>query len=271
MKFRRSVVFIVFYILLFINGGDQLFAQRSIPALRDSVRLYLAKASAGKITTPYRSLQFSNRALLFARKAKDSEQAAEARYQICTTLNSSIPYDSLQLICETALAHFEGKQDRLKSAQIRNHLGIIHDVLGEDERAIMYFEKAVEQFRSFNMCKELANAYNNYGVVFLSSRNNEKAKDYYFKALEINEQCPDARNEMISFHNIGAQFLHKKDFKQALIYLHRSEKTARRTNDQFWMSSVFLRLSTLYRHLGDLAKAQKYAGRCAGHCSDQPG
>ena len=259
MKIRFSFVAFINCFLLLSLPLPRLIGQQYNDATRDSINAHLARANKLSIVAPYRSIQLNKRALSLAEQVEDLDLVAEAQYQICITLNGSIPYDSLQTICETALNHFRKRDNELKTAKIRNYLGIVHDVLGEKEKAIEYFKKAIEQFKSINACRELANTYNNFGVVFLNSKKDEKARGYYFQALKVNQDCQDERNEMISFHNIGAQFLRNNELEVALSYLHRAEKTARNTQDQFWMTTVCLRLASLYFKKGELPKAQGYA------------
>ena len=258
MKRRCSIASIVGYVFLVLTTPCLSVAQEMETEIADSVEHYLHRAAQLKITAPYQAIQLSTRALKLAQASAAPRQVAEARYQICTTLNGSIPYDSLQTICEEAMGYFADNGDGLKAARIRNHLGIVHDVVGNDEEAVQYFERAIEQFENLQACEDLANTYNNLGVVFLSSKQNQKARGYYFRALKVNEECPNERNEMISYHNIGAQFMRKSDLALAQDYLHRAEEIARKTNDQFWMASIFLRLSSLYRNKGNSARAQKY-------------
>lgn len=97
-----------------------------------------------------------------------------------------------------------------------NALGLIYKGKREWEKAIGYFQKAIE-IREKNDRYYLGGAFHNIGMVYAEQYKWEEALEYYRNAIQISE----AENNLIflgrHYHVTGSAFLNQRLWKQALL------------------------------------------------------
>ncbi|CAF0926073.1 unnamed protein product [Adineta steineri] len=101
----------------------------------------------------------------------------------------------------------EQTSDESEKAYYYHHLGYVKNDQGDYEKAIWYYEQAVEIREKFlpSNHRDLATSYNNIGSVFNRIGEYSKALSYYEKALEIREKfLPSSHPDLASsYNNIG--------------------------------------------------------------------
>ena len=95
-------------------------------------------------------------------------------------------------------------------SQTLNNLGIIFQVLGENQKAKECYEKATE------IDSNHANAHNNLGVIFKKLGENQKAKNCFEKVIKINPNYADAHYNLgVIFKELGENQKAKECYKKA--------------------------------------------------------
>ena len=94
-----------------------------------------------------------------------------------------------------------------------NNLGLIFNQLGENEKAKIYFEKAIITDSNY------ADPHNNLGIIFQDLGENKKAKDCYEKAIEINPRNAHSHN------NLGTLFADLDGHQKAKDYFEKAIET----------------------------------------------
>lgn len=109
------------------------------------------------------------------------------------------------------------------TADAYNNIGIVYQNLGDYDKALEYYFKALEITKDVlgEKHRDTAMSYNNIGAVYDDLGDYDKALEYGFKALEIKkdvlgEKHPDTAG---SYGNIGIIYAELGDYDKALEYL----------------------------------------------------
>ncbi|CAF1230472.1 unnamed protein product [Adineta steineri] len=107
-----------------------------------------------------------------------------------------------------------------------NQLGYIKDNQGYYEKAILYYEQALEIWqKNFpSNHPSLPTSYNNIGSVYDTMGEYSKALSYYEKALEIQQKTLPSNHPSFttSYNNIGGVYNNMKEYSKALSYLEHA-------------------------------------------------
>ena len=124
------------------------------------------------------------------------------------------------------------------------NLGITYYKIGDYEKTIEHFIKALRIEEERNNVKGMSQAYNNLGIVFDEIGRKEKALEYYKKSLSIKEEFRDSLFMANTLSNIGGVYLHLNQPSDALGYFNRA-----------------LRIDSLQRNEEGVAKSLNMIGR----------
>src|SRR5690606_11959106 len=102
------------------------------------------------------------------------------------------------------------------------NLGIAYYNIGDYEKTIQHFIKALRIEEERNNVKGMSQAFNNLGIVFDEIGRKDKALEYYKRALSIKEEFRDSLFMVNTLSNIGLIYLELEDTDQALEYFVRS-------------------------------------------------
>lgn len=93
------------------------------------------------------------------------------------------------------------KRQKLGIAIIYNKLGVAHMYLGDNKKALNYFDKSLKIQEYYKEIKELAETYNNIGNMHILLGDYKKAIDYFNKSLDV--ISISAITHTISYDNMG--------------------------------------------------------------------
>lgn len=98
------------------------------------------------------------------------------------------------------------------------------------------------------------------GVIYWYKRDSDKALSYYQQALEIRLKVDDRQLVGNSYNDIGfsVYWYYKKDYAQAIKYLLKSEEVRREIGDESNLGKTLSRIGRSYEDLGQLNKAFTY-------------
>ncbi len=148
--------------------------------------------------------------------------------------------------------------DKQTHSSVIGNLGIAYSNLGQVEKAIQYYEKALAIAQEIgdrrgegNRLGNLGNAYRNLGQV-------EKAIQYYEKALAIDKEIGDRRGEGNRLGNLGNAYSDLGQVEKAIQYYEKALAIAQeirdRRNEGNWLGNLGL----AYSALGQVEKAIQY-------------
>ena len=157
--------------------------------------------------------------------------------------------------------HFNDKtllDDIGNHSTVLENLGLAYSHLGQVEKAIEYYEKALVIAREIgdrrgegNTLGNLGNAYRNLGEV-------EKAIEYYEKALVIAQEIADRRGEGNALGNLGNAYRNLGKVEKAIEYYEKTLVIAREIGDGRGEGAVLGNLGNAYSVLEQVEKAIEY-------------
>ncbi|MEA1936503.1 MAG: tetratricopeptide repeat protein [Patescibacteria group bacterium] len=145
-----------------------------------------------------------------------------------------------------------------------NDYALILRILGEYDKAIKYYEKALEVYlkTTGENHPNTANTYNNLGIVYDSKSDYDKAIEYYKKALEIylktiGENHPDIAN---TYNNLGIVYRSKGEYDKAIEYYKKALEIKLKTISENHpdVAGTYNNLGVAYESKGEYDKAIEY-------------
>jgi len=110
-----------------------------------------------------------------------------------------------------------------------NSLGLTYYILGEYDKAIEFFNKALligkKVYPDEILHPDIAIRYNNIGSAYFSKTDCDKAIEFYNKALLIYKKIyPDEKHPCIAlgYNNIGSAYDFKKDYDKAIDFYNKA-------------------------------------------------
>lgn len=117
-----------------------------------------------------------------------------------------------------------------------------------------------EKVRS-TLKKQLANAYNNYGVYYNDIGDIEKSTIYYFKSLNINEEIDYLEGQGATLNNIAISYENQGAISTALQYYNKSLAIREKISDSSGVAITLFNIAYIYSAQGDVKKALEYFER----------
>lgn len=132
-------------------------------------------------------------------------------------------HDEAIATLEKALPLLGGSAEHVElKGTINNNLGSAWEAKGQYDKAIDYYQKALDiDLNVFGAeYPNTAIDYNNLGLAWDSKGQYDKAIEYYQKALDINLKAFGAEHPKVAtgYNNLGSAYYQKGDYKTALEY-----------------------------------------------------
>ncbi|CAF0962908.1 unnamed protein product [Adineta steineri] len=158
----------------------------------------------------------------------------------------------------------EQTSDASERAFHYNHLGCINDDHGDYEKAVWYYEKAleIEQKTLSSNHPDLTTSYNNIGSVYNKMGEYPKALSYYEKALELQQRIlPSNHSDLaISYNNIGNVYNNIGDYSKALSFYEKALEIFQKTLPSNHPNSAtsYNNIGYVYDEMGEYSKALSF-------------
>ncbi|WP_375586035.1 tetratricopeptide repeat protein [Cyclobacterium xiamenense] len=147
------------------------------------------------------------------------------------------------------IGYLEGMVDAYRN------IGASHNVRGDYEQAMGFFEEALGMAKKNQYWKGLANTYNSMGLSYHDRGILDKSVDTYYQALEIKERHLSKIEQSSTLSNLGLVFLDLGDTDKALDYHQRALEIRREANNPLGIASSMLNLGDVYMHTGAYERA----------------
>ena len=158
-------------------------------------------------------------------------------------------------LCEELLERLGGIPDSEREAgYVMDILGSAHHALGNREKALKWYETALEIMENVGDLRKVAALNNNIGNIYGDRLQNETSKQYYDRAIEMFERLGDKLGVSVISNNIGAIHHSGGEPLKALECYERSLRIARAIGDQRMLSNGFGNLGATYSSLAEFRK-----------------
>ncbi|HEX2091579.1 MAG TPA: tetratricopeptide repeat protein, partial [Longimicrobiaceae bacterium] len=147
------------------------------------------------------------------------------------------------------------KQDRRTVGVLLNNIGSVHDSVGQKEKALHYYERALPIMQEVGDRAGEANTLNNIGLVYNRLGQREKALHYFERALSIRQEVSDRAGEATTLNNIGGVYDSLGQRKKALHYYERALPIMQEVGDRAGEAITRFNLALIYWAQGRLEQA----------------
>jgi len=155
------------------------------------------------------------------------------------------------------LDEYVGDEPEIRRARVDllDKLGILNWSLGQVERAIGYYEQAVQIAREVGDQRGEGDTLGNLGNAYRDLGEMERAIGYYERALQIARQIGDRHGEGKHLGNLGNVYRDLGKLVQAIDHYERALQIAREIGDRRTEGKHLGNLGLVYRNLGDVEQA----------------
>lgn len=138
------------------------------------------------------------------------------------------------------------------------NLGIAYDTLGETRRAIEYHEQRLFIARRLEDRRGECNALGNLGIAYDKLGENRRAIEYHEQALVLSRELRERVSEGQDLGNLGNAYAALGETRRAIEYHEQSLAIARETQDHRGVGDCLGNLGSAYFALGELSRAIDY-------------
>ena len=142
-----------------------------------------------------------------------------------------------------------------KIIAILNNMGLIHNSIGNEEKALHYYNLALEKCKKFKDLKREASIVNNIGTIYQKKEKYDKALKYFFKSLELKEKQGNKWKIASTLQNIGSIHLSTKNYKEAEKYFKKGLALRKEINNKMGIANSSNDLADLKIKTGNYQKA----------------
>ena len=158
----------------------------------------------------------------------------------------------------------EQTSDDGERALYYNQIGYIKDDQHDNEKALFYYEKALDicqrNLRSNHPL--LATSYNNIGSIYNKAEDYQKALLFYQKSLAIRKEILPANpaSLALSYTNIGAVYSSMGQYSRALSFHEKALEIRQETLVQHHpdLAYSYNNIAAVYDHMGQCSKAHSF-------------
>jgi CHAT domain-containing protein/tetratricopeptide (TPR) repeat protein len=266
---QAEVLYFLGYIRRQFPGGSE----QAIEDFRQSTRLWESQEGLAPQTWKAVTLYQTGRELqrlrrteearnFFSRALSSSRSARNAKWE-AYTLNDLGLLEVEEGEVQPGLANLLLAEERARSAgalwpKLFINLGYAYEVLGERQKAIQNYEKALELARKDRKSESIANeanALNNLGDTYYLLGDWETALRYVQQALDLVRSLKDRDSEAKSLTNLGALFVRLERFEDAERALDQAIQLSREVKDSETETLALVHKAELLRRLQRPAEA----------------
>ena len=153
---------------------------------------------------------------------------------------------------------YEEIGDKLNVGRALLGVGLMKNLLGENDSALQFYLQALEIFRAVGNKSLEARTLNNLGLFYDELGNKQKALEYHFQALPLRKIDDDKDGEARTLNAIGVVYLDLGERQKALEYLNKSLTIRKQLGRQREQAITLNNIGRVYDELGETQKAIDY-------------
>jgi CHAT domain-containing protein/tetratricopeptide (TPR) repeat protein len=198
-----------------------------------------------QIRQPDEARKLFTQAIAMARAAKDLEREAK----VLTNLGwlEIEEGESQQGLAYLLLAQERAQEAGTLGPKLLINLGNAYGSLGERQKALQNYEKALDLARSTGDRKHEATALNNLGDTYYSLGDWEAALRYFQSALDFVPVLKDRQSEARSLNNLGLVYLRLGRYEEAGRALDQAGEISRESQDRETETTALIHKAELLR------------------------
>lgn len=182
----------------------------------------------------------------------------EPLFQIGDFYETEGKYDKAMSYYNQALDLALSKGLRKESAKGKIKIGVINWCIGNFDKALDYYIKALKIYEEDNHLEGISNALSSIGVVYYRLQKYDKALEYYKKSLEGFNEIGSKEMISKSYSYIGNIYRHLKNYPEALKNYRNSLEISEKLNLKKNIGYTYTNIGRVYADLENYDKALDY-------------
>lgn len=152
------------------------------------------------------------------------------------------------------------KQLGNKKLMINPSLGVgnVYTAMRKYKDALVYYKNALLLSEDTGNKSGLSKSLNNIGNVYENLHNNDTALIYYFKSLKIKEELGDKQAVAMTMVNVGNIYSLTKKYTKSLEYYEKALRKYEETENTEGIARSLFNIGTMYSKKGELESAMEY-------------
>lgn len=167
-------------------------------------------------------------------------------------------FDKSKSTLNKGISYFSAKGGEKNKYKLYGELALIHDIQGNIDSSLFYYDKQANYFQDINDFESLAAVFQNKGVAYYYQGNLEKAVQEFIAAKEVFEKLNDSITVFELNSNIGVMFNELSQYEKALQYLKEAQAFAEKQGDDRQKGRVYSFLGSCYESQDSVHQALKY-------------
>jgi signal transduction histidine kinase len=170
-------------------------------------------------------------------------------------LTYSAPDSALQYANQAKrLAVTKEQKDQVARSNLL--IGIIYDVKGKYDSAMLYHHMALKNAIEVNDTSLIASSHSNIGLTFWHVGSYYKALENFFASLSFFESLAGSNpNKANVYNNIGLLYSELKEYEKSIGYFRKAGSLYKKNEDLLGQGAVLTNMAVHYSLTGNLAKA----------------
>lgn len=167
--------------------------------------------------------------------------------------------DKAKSYLDSIAKYIEFDKRKIDSAFYNRNLARYFNRIEDNSIAKKYILKSTEQFESLNLKKEVAENYNNIGVIELKMGNLDSAAENLIKSLKLKDELGYTEAEKRKTYSLlGGVFGNLKNYQKSIEYFKLVERNLLEQGDTKNLAYIWNNLAVNYKNLDSLEKALLY-------------
>ena len=168
---------------------------------------------------------------------------------------------------QEALSYFMDRLQYLKPDEYGalatnfNNIGMIHEAIDKNPKALEFFGKAIELHRKIDNRQLIGGTLSNMGVIYFKLKEYDKALQHYIESIDIMKQLGDKGILSILYENRGNVYKEQGKFQLAINNYNESLVFSKELADAYGIASVNGNLGEAYAYLHQYPAAIDYLNR----------
>ena len=193
--------------------------------------------------------KYCNRSLAVAQQAGDQILAAEALNTLGGADLETGAFESARAVYERAI-QLGGFRSPALRARIEQNLGIIANIQGELDRAVMHYHRALEAFRDVGDDRGCAIVYHNLGMVTADRQEWDVAERYFDRSQQFAESIGDVHLRASCLLNGTEVLIAKQRYDEARRNAEAALQIFDKLGIQRTKAEAYKVLGVIYRETG---------------------
>lgn len=204
-----------------------------------------------------RSFKNFERAIRISEALDDTTGMAEG-YRGLAWLSAELgQHDKALEYGERCLKEAKRSNNTYLQGKVLLDLGNSFNIRNDTEKALQYYDDALNVLDHTKHLDQLSRVYNNTGDIYMKMRQYDQAKDCFMNCLEIARVTGDGRRLSYGMTNLGLCLGSLGQAKEGLDYLNKAEAIFTRSGDKYGITIVNISTALVLRNSGDLEEGER--------------